>query len=368
MADDNPQADAPAKVETPAPTVEDAINAALEPVTKPTPAEPVVEDPADDHEDTDGDEGTDPNAPVDPADDSDGDGAAKTAKPDGSEGKVAPKLDADGKPVVEAKKEPVKAADPLNDPIPATVSERTRERITSLVNLVKEKDVKVTEYNEMLGIISSTGMNADEFTQLISYARMIHSDKAEDMNVAYQMLQAELRGLALKMGKAVPEVDFLADHPDLQEDVTLGHLTKARADELAVARTRAANATRTTQQSSEQQRQTAALETARTTATTELSALGKRLAKSDPDYARKFAILTPALKPVLARLHPTEWTATVEAAFKDTVLPAAQAAVVPAAAAAAKQQPMRPGAPAGEGQRQVGSPLEAMDAALAGLR
>lgn len=327
---ETPVAETPAEGEKTPETMQDAVEAALAAVTAPVADKKVV-------------------PPVE--------GVKPEEKPE-------VKLDADGKPIVEKPVETKKVADPVNDPIPVQVSERTRERITALVGLVKEKDVKVQEYAEFLQHIESTGASADNFAQMMGYMRAVNSDKPEDMELAYQMLRSELEGLALKMGKPLPEVDLLAGEPELAEEVRLGHMPKARAEELAVSRKKITNATATVAATRTQATQEQALATARTEATAALTALGAKLSKEDTDYARKFTILTPALKPILSQLHPSRWAATVAQAFAACKLPPAPAAVVPVVPD--KQQPLRPKTPAGDGQKVAGSMLDAVNAALEG--
>lgn len=48
-----------------------------------------------------------------------------------------------------------------------------------------------------------------------------------------------------------------------------------------------------------------------------LNAFDEKMKIADPNYAAKRAILVSALKPVIARIEPLQWAATVEEAYRN---------------------------------------------------
>lgn len=287
-----------------------------------------------------------------------------------SEGEKAPeKKPEDGKPADKQADKPAaeKPLDPVNDPIPAQVSERTRERITSLIDMVKTRDAELAQHRELFQAIESTGMQPDELGMMLRYARLVHSDKLEDRRAALQILQQEVRGLALQLGEVSVGVNLLDDHPDLKQKFAAGQITEEDAREIALARENA-RISRAAQARQQQEAQHIAQE--RSVAIAQLNELGVTLQAIDPLYAQKTAILAPQLKARMAQEPPSRWVALFRDEYLKLKLPAQPA--MPAAASqppVEKPQPLRPNRqPAGEGQKAPSSPLEALNSALESIR
>lgn len=369
----------------------DALNAAIAPaIQTPEPAKGDEETP---DGDTDGenDEGASAGEVADPAAGgtdggekpaaageppakdgkvADGEKPAVGAKPDDKAKKPDGEKPAEGaaKPDDKAPKAPAKAADPVNDPIPATVSERTRERITSLISTVKTQEVEVRQGRELFESITSTGMTAEELGTMLTYSRLVHSDKVEDKRTAFTFLQSELRGLALQLGETAAGVDLLAEHPDLSEALESGTITEKHAREVALSREQA----RVTEAGRARQTETAAeAQTAYAAGVAALDDLGTTLRAVDPQYEAKATALQARMPAELKKLHPSKWVAHFRAEYAKLttaapVKPAAPAGGAPAGGDA--PQPLRPNKqPSGDGTKQPTSAREALDAALGGL-
>lgn len=344
------------------PSLLDSINEALAPTL------PKVEDTpveGDDDETTDeSEDGKDAEGDAE----RNADGTFKTkqkSEAPAGDGKVGePKLGPDGKPLPVAEDGKAKKADPVNDPIPEDVKGRTRERMTSLIAAVKEKDEMIGVQNRLFDSIKSTGATPEEFGAMLGYMRWIHSDKPEDLKQARTLLLSELEGLSLKLGEAAPGVDFLSKFPDLQEKVNNGQITIDDAQEIALHRQRTKVATdRTTaQQTQEQTAQQATQE--RNDAIKELNELGATLAGSDPDYAQKHKMLKPVID-VLGAMPPKQWKAAFQNAYKALKLPAAGAAPVVPKGGTPPNQPLRGNkVPSGDSKRAPTSMLDAVSAAV----
>lgn len=260
-----------------------------------------------------------------------------------------PKLDKDGKPIVEAKK-----ADHVNDPIPPQVSERTRERITSLVSTVKDLTAVNENQGAIIASIQETGATPEEFGAMITYMRYMHSDKATDLEEAYKMLQGGLRTVSMKLGRSLPEADALEGHQDLIDAVANGHTTAKIAEEVAVARNRARASAASNQAMTTASQTEAAATQERTTAITDLNGIGDHLQKTDPNYAAKREAIEPALMAAFKHMRPSLWKQAFNEAY--AACKATAKVVVPVTPAAKpKPQPLRPGAPAGGGTRVAGN-------------
>lgn len=341
-------------------TILDAVNAAVD---------PLIEKGEDKTSVPESDETPEPEETPEQNVAPEGEAALEGEKPEGEE--VAPEgetpeqkttREAAAKIPEDDKTPESKKLDPVNDPIPATVSERTRERMTSLIGIIKGRDQIVSQHNELMETIMGTGMSADEFGASLRYGRLVHSENIEDRRTAYNILLTELRGLAPLIGETIPGEDPLVGHPDLADAVAAATISQKHAEELAQARGRSRATTVVQEQLTARQKEDAVFETARLAGVKALNELDASL-HSDPQFAAKRAILVPALEPVFARLHPSQWVTAFKQAYEKVVVPAAaRAAPTPKLG----NQPMRANkAPAGEGKKQIGSVREAIEAGIA---
>jgi hypothetical protein len=266
------------------------------------------------------------------------------------------------------KDEADKKVDHVNDPVDERLSERTQERIKSLIGYVKERDEALIVQGNIIDAIQDTGTTAEQFAETVSFLRNVNSDDPAALEAAYQSLKAGMRTLSIRMGKPVPEVDLLADYPELANAVKYGQITEAHAQEMATyreqqklaatVRTRANDAAKTTKDAADE----------KSAAITELNALGADLAKKDPLYQAKFDLITGPLKAAFANIRPSQWKATFIAAYAAAVVAAPVKAAPAPAPAPKKGQPIRPQQPAGDGAKKApGSMLDAISSAIEGM-
>lgn len=272
-----------------------------------------------------------------------GEGAAEGDEKDGA--KDAAKDGADA-----GKEKPgEKKLDHVNDPIPAQVSERTRERITSLVGTIKTQESELKNQGDLIASIQDTGASAEQFAETIQFLRNVNSNDPEALEAAYKQMKGAIRAISVRMGKAVPEADLLADHPDLAQKVKFGQMTDADAREMAVHRERAKigqdSLVRTRDQAKEQQTFTKD----KAEAITALNTLGRELrARDGALYEARFAAMTPILTEKFKTLPPKQWEAEFHREYNLSKAKAAVPKVDPVVPAVpAKQQPIRPVSPAG---------------------
>lgn len=257
--------------------------------------------------------------------------------------------------------------DPVNDPIPENATQRTRERIETLVGRVKEAEQYRESYTELVGMIESTGATPEAFSNMLNYMRLVNSQNPDDRRQALKAAQAELEALAIQLGESnVPGFDPLARFDDLRNAVEAQDLTAEHAREIALARLRQqdelARHTQRQQETLAQQNARQAVEQG----TQALNSLEARLKAADPEYQAKRDVLVPLLKDTMRAVHPSQWAATFESAYRNFKLPTVSAPAAPRPAPP-KNQPLRAKNPAGNSDRGINSPLDAINAALEGM-
>lgn len=322
-----------------------------------------------DGEGTGEDDGTGVGAP-------DGDAAGDdAADPTGT---APAALGADGKPVAPAGAKPDGSAPPvdpleaaLNAPIPNALKRETKERIQTLAGKVKELIPALEERNRDLEAIMNpileSGATPTQYKQSLDYLRLVNSPSRADKEKALEIMQGEIRALATMLGKPVPGVNFLEGHDDLIQAVGSGRMTHEHAMELAAARAAQGYQKKTDErvalerQSGEDQAK--AVQNGRAA----LNQLEASL-RADPNYLAKKAVLINQLKPVFARIHPSEWAATFHQAYLALPAPAAPARTAapsaprPAApASGGGNTPLRASNPAGSAVPAPSSLSEAID-------
>ncbi len=260
--------------------------------------------------------------------------------------------------------------DHVNDKIPEGLNKRTAERMQYLIDTVKAQNTIVEQHNQLFTAVQAAG-TPDEFAGMMGYMRAVHSNDPKQLELAYTVLQSELRGLCLKLGKPLPEVNLLRDkeNEDLVQEVRDGKITLDRAHQLAVmraaqarAQTTAATAAKTTQTATEEK-------VAHDKAVADLDSMDDQLRARDGNelFQQIYDVIVPALKPTFEQLDPRVWTAQFSRSYesvKASIL--ARQAAAPPVVVAPKIMPQRPKAPAGGGGAPA-APKSALDAINAAL-
>lgn len=262
-----------------------------------------------------------------------------------------------------AKKEP----DAVNDPIPEGLNKRTAERMKSLITTVKEQETLIASHTGLFDIVRDSG-TPEEFSSMIGYMRASKSNDPKTLDTAYQMLQSELRGLAVRMGKPLYEVNLLRDpeNKDLLDEIAAGTLTNPRAHELALQR----ESLKQRQGQKKREETEGNADQEHQTGMADLDALEKALVKRDgvAVYRAKRDILESTLQATMESVSPLKWKAIFTKAYDGMKTPVTAAAPKPAAVVPAieKQQPLRTKQPSGASgaSAEPKSALEAMNMAL----
>lgn len=260
--------------------------------------------------------------------------------------------------------------DPINDPIPDDVKGKTRARMETLVKTAKELDEQLTalreQRDELVGTIVETGATPEQFNRALETLKLLNSSNVEERKRGLSMLREDVQTIASALGEDVGDPKLLDRHPDLREAVEEGEMTVKHARELALRRE--ADARQREQQEQHQQltaKQRAEIEQARR----ELDELEQELRSTDPDYARKRAILAPKLKEqfIRERVPPSQWARRFAVEYAKVRLQAAGGAAGKGGEPAG--DPLRARQPAGSSgaRRQPKSGLEALEFGLAEL-
>lgn len=287
------------------------------------------------------------------------------AKVEADKGKTPEQIAAD---VAAAKAANKKKPDAVNDPIPKGLKTETAQRMTSLIATVKEvtaKSEKVTkDLDYVMARIQESTATPQQYHEVLNVLKQLNSSDPAEKRKCLDYMQRSAAILAKQLGVVIPGVDVLAEHDDLKQEVQLGHISRARAEELAAARDRAKmeNDSRTAQ--STQQRDADARNAAVNAGKAALDTLETQLRSKDRDYDRKRAIVLGMLTETFQRLDPKEWTAAFQRAYDK--VPNAPAARTLSAAVGGGNQPLRANKqPAGGQAKPPGSLLDAVNAGVA---
>ncbi len=284
-------------------------------------------------------------------------------------------------PAAAAPAVPPKAADPVNDPVPPNAKPETRERITTLAGMVKERDTKLEtvtaeaaavreDLEALMAPITESGASIEQFRESMNLVKLLNSPHQHEQMQALQYLQGAAATLAERLGQVVPGTDPLEGFPDLQAQVRANPALRPMAEQAAQG-IRFQRATqqhhRTTQQQTEQQRLHQQAAQQGQAAVREVEAT---LQATDPQYLAKIAVLRAdtAFTNQLRSLPPTQWAQkfaekyrTVKVAVSPTPTPTPSPTPSPSPA------PLRAKTPAGAQGRPPANSLEAVRAAVSSV-
>lgn len=361
-------------------TALDAVNAALGGEHETPPADDQVEagaEGADESGDSAVEAGGDEDAASadDKAGEGDGGGEGKADDDKGAAGdernpdgtfkkREAKPEDGKGGEPAKAKKEP----DHVNDPIPKDLKPETQDRIRTLVKTNKEvaaeRDQAKQDFDYLINGVQATGATPEQYGETLSWLALFNSNDPKQQEKALELVENVADRLATLLGKERAVGDPLKGHPDLNEAVQKGQVTKQYATEIARGRNSQTFRGTLTEQARATQNAQAQQQQELSTARTDLNTLETTLAATDPQYEAKKAMLVPILKPIFARTPPSQWKAAFEQAYQQVRIAApARNSGVPA------NQPLRgnKSSPSGGSSRAPSSMLEAVSGALASM-
>lgn len=109
-------------------------------------------------------------------------------------------------------------------------SERGKDRIKQVFAKAKALEADIGEFR---GLVTATGMNAQEFAQTLEFGRLMNSGDEKNLRVALEMVEGQRQMLYARLGVEAPGIDLLAGHDDLKSAVDNMEITRDRAVELA---------------------------------------------------------------------------------------------------------------------------------------
>ncbi len=306
--------------------------------------------------------------------------------PDGKFAATTPDPAAPAAPAPVAAAAPVapvvpKVLDAVNDPIPPNAKPETRERITTLANMVKEQTTAVqavtaerdqarTDFDTLYTHIQSAGATVEQFRESMHLVALLNSPHQHEQMEALQYVQSLVKGLSNRLGQVPPGADPLEGQADLIQAVQANRMPRAYAEEVARAR-RLTAATEQQQSDTREREQQNRLQTRATQEGQDaVRAVEQAFKASDPQYAAKIAVMTadPAYKARIRALPPTQWAGEFAKVYNGiTVAAPAPAPVIPAAPRS--PTPLRARTPASVGGvvKQPTTQLEAVTAAIRGM-
>lgn len=226
---------------------------------------------------------------------------------------------------------------------------------------------KAATADEWQSTVAATGASPQQFGAVMGYLSAINSGDPKRMTQVFDGLMQEVKWLGQRIGREVPGLnDPLEQHRDLAKEVADGDLPRARALEIAQQREAAARNSELTQRQRAEQQQRQQQEQANSQALTDLQTVGARLRAADPSFAEKMTYLQPTLQIIQQTMHPTQWAAAAEQAYR--ALPAITVAPAPAPRPTVGAMPLRPTGTATAQVRQPKNDFEAFSMGVASVR
>lgn len=240
--------------------------------------------------------------------------------------------------------------------------------------MVKETTAKLEavarDRDDLVGAIIETKATPTQYGQALEYLKLVNSPNRADREQALSFMQQEVAALARMLGKPVPGVNMLEGHQDLIDEVSTGRLSPERAQEIAAARAGARFQAQESQARSMQTRQQQQQEAERNAGVRALNELGARLKATDAaNYEAKRKILVNSLKPVFAKIPPSEWAATFQRAYDNLpTLTTPPPPPPPTPSVKPTNTPLRASNPAGSAAPAPKSLAEAIDFGISQAR
>jgi hypothetical protein len=279
-------------------------------------------------------------------------------------------------PAVQPPAEPPKATDPLNDPVPANARPETKERITTLANMVKEERTQRetlntelaqtrADFDLLMNPITEAGASLEQFNESMTLLKLINSPHQHEQMQALEYLQGAASQLAERLGQVPPGADPLAGFPDLQAQVQQNPAMRKMAEEAARGRRFQASTQQFQQAQQRQTQQTQAQQRAIQEGQSAVREVEEGFKAIDPQYTAKVALLR-ADKPFMdnmRKMPPAQWAVEFSRKYR-TLKVAAAPAPAAAAPAAGAPSPLRAKTPAGGHTKPPASALEAVQRAV----
>jgi hypothetical protein len=259
-------------------------------------------------------------------------------QPKGEPATEAAEVEAQEKPDADAAPDQKTIDEQEAEALEGVKSERGKERIKAVFAERRELEARATELetdiNEFKGMIQSTGMGPDEFTQMLEVGRLLKSGSEGDLKLALQHIDTYRETVCKQLGIEAPGVDALGDFPDLKQKVDNMEITKETALELAKFKRAEQQQQRVAQAQQSQQQDLANYKQE----IGEVSQVAERYfatREKEADYPVKIAMLSARFKDpqfmqeFVATYQPKQWFSVIKMMYDSTVVPAAPREATP---------------------------------------
>lgn len=221
----------------------------------------------------------------------------------------------------EAKVEPAKAAKPETPEellqMPEGLQPKAQQRFQKLVETNKELSARIEQADQQTSYIRETfqqhGVRREQFEQAVQFIGAINSGNLEQ---ALRVLDAQRAEIALALGKPLPGVDVLSEHPDLRQAVDAMQMSETHAIELAKRRRDEQFAQANWQATQQRQQEEQRTQQAVNTGLLEIDKFCKQIAQTDVDYPAIEALLLPEIKNLISGLPPMQWKSAIETQYR----------------------------------------------------
>lgn len=215
-------------------------------------------------------------------------------------------------PTVPAKTD---AEDPLK--MPEGLKPESQQRFQTLVNTNKELATKIEQLEPQVSYVRETfqkhGVRQEQFEQAVQFIGAINSG---NLQAALEVLDRQRTEIALALGRPLPGVDVLTEHPDLRQAVDSMQITEQHAMELARARRESALAQQHSQALRTQQDQQAQQQAMVDQGLKDIDQFTRQMQASDLDFAVIEAQLLPEIQNLIQGVPPQRWKSIIETQYR----------------------------------------------------
>lgn len=200
---------------------------------------------------------------------------------------------------------------------PEGLSSRSEGRFKKLVDRTKAAEARFddlnTRWTAFQEIITENGIQQEQFQTAVGYIGALNRG---DFAAARQILEGELKAVALLSGEELKIGDPLDDFPDLKQSVEDLEMPRARALELA--RFRLANGIQAQEHEQQQVRQSQAKswEDEKAKAIGEIDTFVKKMEAEDLDWKAKGPIMQANVLKWCEGLPPRQWPAQIRRMYE----------------------------------------------------
>ena len=187
----------------------------------------------------------------------------------------------------------------------------TQDRFHELVRMNKEKDAKVSEYEQQIAgfrqMIAETGATNEQLLELFDIAAMVYNPEKANPEEAVKRLMAAAENVSKAYGVPLPGRSMLDEFPDLKEKVENMEISQEAAEELAQARVQQRVQQRRQQAQQQTLEQQQAYIARRDQGLENLASYLMELEKNDIDFAAKAEHMKQAMAFAAENLEPEQW-------------------------------------------------------------